>query len=95
MKLISNAKYGEPVESGTVFNIKENGFNMSIHKIHGCGDTWYLDCLELGIDNLPLKNRNLLGCVKDAKEIIKYKLETLNVRFNSLYKDEDIEISRY
>ena len=95
MKLISNAKYGEPVESGTVFNIKENGFNMSIHKIHGCGDTWYLDCSELGIDNLPLKNRILLGCVKDAKEIIKYKLETLNVRFNSLYKDEDIEISRY
>lgn len=95
MKLISNAKYGEPVESGTIFKIKENGFNISIHKIHGCGDTWYLDCSELGIDNLPLKNRNLLGGVKDAKEIIKYKLETLNVRFNSLYEDEDIEISRY
>lgn len=95
MKLISNAKYVEPVESGTVFNIKENGFNISIHKIHGCGDTWYLDCSELGIDNLPLKNRNLFGCVKDAKEIIKYKLETLNARFHILYEDEDIEISRY
>lgn len=95
MKLISNAKYGEPVESGTIFRIKENGFNMSIHKICGCGDKWYLNCSELGINDLPLKNRNLLNCVKDAKEIIKYKLETLNVRFNSLYEDEDIEISRY
>ena len=61
MKLISNAKYGEPVESGTIFRIKENGFNMSIHKICGCGDTWYLNCSELGINDLPLKNRNLLG----------------------------------
>ena len=95
MKLISNAKYGEPVENGTVFRIKDNGFNISIHKIHGCGDTWYLDCSELGIDNLPLANRNLLGCVKDAKEIIKNRLDTLNVRFNSLYEDTDIEISRY
>ena len=95
MKLISNAKYGEPVESGTIFRIKENGFDICIHKIIGCGDVWYLDCVELGIDDLPLKNRNLFGCVKDAKEIIKNKLETLNVRFASIYVDDDIEISRY
>ena len=95
MKLISNAKYGEPVESGTIFRIKENGFDICIHKIMGCGDVWYLDCAELGIDNFPLKNRNLFGCVKDAKEIIKNKLETLNARFHSLCEDEDIEISRY
>ena len=95
MKLISNAKSGEPVESGTIFRIRENGFDICIHKIIGCGDTWYLDCAELGIDDLPLKNSNLFGCVKDAKEIIKNKLETLNARFHSLYEDEDIEISRY
>ena len=47
MKLISNAKCGTPVESGTVFTIKDYGFNISIHKIHGCGDTWYLTCREL------------------------------------------------
>ena len=95
MKLISNAKIGEPVESGTIFRIKENGFNISIHKIIGCGDAWYLNCAALAIDDSPLKNRNPLGCVKDAKEIIKNKLETLNARFHSLYEDEDIEISRY
>ena len=95
MKLISNAKSGEPVESGTIFRIKGNGFNICIHKIIGCGDVWYLDCAELGIDNLPLKNRNIFGCVKDAKEIIKNKLETLNARFHSLYEDDGIEISRY
>lgn len=95
MMLVSNAKYGEPVESGTIFRIRENGFNICIHKIIGYGDAWYLNCAELGIDDLPLKNRNLFGCVKDAKEIIKNKLETLNARFHSLYEDEEIEISRY
>lgn len=95
MKLISNAKIGEPVESGTIFRIKENGFNICIHKIIGCGDAWYLNCAELGIDDLPLKNSNFFGCVKDTKEIIKNRLETLNARFHSLYEDEDIEISRY
>ena len=95
MKLISNAKIGEPVESGTIFRIRENGFNICIHKIIGCGHVWYLDCAELGIDDLPLNNRNLFGCVKEAKEIIKNKLETLNVRFLSIYVDDDIEISRY
>lgn len=95
MKLISNAEYGEPIESGTIFRITENGFNMSIHKICGCGDTWYLNCLELGIKDLPLANRNIFGCVKDSMEIIKNRIDTLNVRFNSLYEDTVIEISRY
>lgn len=95
MKLISNAKSGEPVESGTIFMIKENAFNISIHKICGCGDTWYLNCLELGIKDLPLANRNIFGCVKDSMEIIKNRIDTLNVRFNSLYEDKEIEVSRY
>lgn len=95
MKLISNAKYIEPVESGTIFRIKDYGFDIRIHKIHGCGDTWYLTCRELSIDSLPLDSESLFGCVKDAKEIINSKLETLNARFESLYADKDIEISRH
>lgn len=95
MKLISNAKYTEPVESGTIFTIKDYGFDICIHKIRGCGSTWYLNCSELCINNLPLKNKNLFGCVADAKEIIKYKLDALNARFNSFYEDKKIEISRY
>lgn len=96
MKLISNAKFGEPVESGTIFNIKEYGFNICIHKIIGCGDTWYLDCGELNIDNLPLKNKTLFGCVKDTKEIIKCRLDTLNKWFYDFYNDDSkMEISNY
>lgn len=94
MNMISNAKRGEPVENGTIFRIKENGFDICIHKIIGCGDCWYLNCTEMGINDLPLTSKDLFQCVDDAKEIIKYKLEALNVRFNSLYEDKYIEISR-
>ena len=95
MKLISNAKYTEPVESGTIFTIKDYGFDIRIHKIHGCGDTWYLTCRELSVDSLPLDSESLFDCVKETKEFIKGKLETLNARFDSLYADKDIEISRH
>lgn len=95
MKLISNAKFGEPVESGTIFRTQDYGIDICIHKICGCGDTWYLNCHELGIDNLLLKSENLFRCVDESKEILKKQLELLNERFNNFYKDNDVKILRY
>ena len=95
MKLISNAKFGEPVESGTIFRTQDYGIDICIHKICGCGDAWYLNCHELGIDNLQLKSENLFRCVDESKEILKKKLELLNARFNDFYKDNDVKILRY
>lgn len=95
MKLISNAKFGEPVESGTIFRIQDHGIDICIHKICSCGDTWYLICNELGIDNLQLKSENLFRCVDEAKEILKKQLELLNERFNNFYEDNDVKILRY
>ena len=95
MKLISNAKFGEPVESGTVFRTIDQGIDICIHKIYGCGDAWYLNCNELGIENLQLKSENLFRCVDQAKEILKKQLELLNERFNNFYEDNDVKILRY
>lgn len=95
MKLISNAKFGEPVESGTIFRTLDRGINICIHKICGCGDAWYLNCNELEIDNLQLKSENLFRGVDEAKEILKQQLELLNERFNNFYKDNDVKILRY
>ena len=85
MKLISNAKFGEPVESGTIFRTQDHGINICIHKICGCGNVLYLNCNELGIDNLRLKSENLFRCVD----------ELLNERFNNFYEDNDVKILRY
>lgn len=95
MKLISNAKFGEPVESGTIFRTQGHGIDICIHKICGCGDTWYLNCNELGIEKLRLKSENLFRCVDEAKEILKKQLELLNERFNNFYEDNDVKILRY
>jgi hypothetical protein len=95
MKLISNAKFGEPVESGTIFRTQGHGIDICIHKICGCGDTWYLNCNELGIDNLQLKSENLFRGMDEAKEILKQQLELLNERFNNFYEDNDVKILRY
>jgi hypothetical protein len=95
MKLISNAKFEEPVESGTIFRTQGHGIDICIHKICGCGDTWYLNCNELGIDNLQLKSENLFRCVDEAKEILKQKLELLNGRFNNFYEDNDVKMLRH
>jgi hypothetical protein len=95
MKLISNAKFGEPVESGTIFRTQGHGIDICIYKICGCGDRWYLNCNELGIDDLRLKSENLFRCVDEAKEILKQKLELLNGRFNNFYEDNDVKILRY
>lgn len=95
MKLISNAKFGEPVESGTIFRTQGHGIDICIHKICGCGDTWYLNCNELGIDNLQLKSENLFRCVDEAKEILRQKLELLNGRFNNFYEDNDVKMLRH
>ena len=95
MKPISNAKFGEPGESGTGFRTQSHGIYICIHKICGCGDAWYLNCNELGIDNLQLKSENLFRCVDEAKEILKKQLELLNERFNNFYEDNDVKILRY
>ena len=95
MKLISNAKFGEPVESGTIFRTQSHGIDICIHKICGCGNVLYLNCNELGIDNLQLKSENLFRCVDEAKEILKKQLELLNERFNNFYEDNDVKILRY
>lgn len=95
MKLISITKFGEPVESGAVFRTQSHGIDICIHKICGCGDAWYLDCNELGINNLRLKSENLFRCVDETKEILKQQLELLNERFNNFYEDNDVKILRY
>lgn len=38
MKYISNAEYGEPIETGTIYRGENKKINIRIHKIHGFGD---------------------------------------------------------
>lgn len=53
MKLISNAKMGQPVESGSVFQTKIGTIQISIHRYKGC-EGWFLTCRDLGIETMEL-----------------------------------------
>lgn len=68
---------------------------ICIHNFIHCGDTLYLDCPVLGINDHPLKSKEIFECVPEAKEIIKQKLNKLTTLFDDFYKDEHIELTRY
>lgn len=96
MKLISNSKHREPFESGTAFRVKECELGICIHMIHGCGDTWYLNCRKLNINNFPLKSEGLFECIIESKGVIKSKIEELNHQFYDFYNDDsEIELLKY
>ncbi len=47
MKYISNAKYGEPVETGTVYRSDNKRLDICVHTLFGCGETLYMNCRAL------------------------------------------------
>jgi len=44
MKYISNAKYGEPVETGTIYRGDNKRLDICVHTLFGCGETLYMNC---------------------------------------------------
>ena len=54
MKYISNAKYGEPVETGTIYRGENKRLNICVHTLFGCGETLYMNCKTLGIKDKRL-----------------------------------------
>ena len=56
MKYISNAKYGEPVETGTIYRSDNKRLDICVHTLCGCGETLYMNCRALGIVDRKLNN---------------------------------------
>lgn len=84
MKLIKN-------KLETIFSVADNDLNIIIHKYVGCGDELYLTCNKLRIDGLGLRTTNINEAVKNAKEIIRGRIELL-VRESEKFLRDDSEI---
>lgn len=96
MKFKSNAKYDKPVETGTIFKLKDNKLNISIHKILHCGDELYLDCNALDIENMPLNTDCFEEVVKKSIEIIRKRTNKILTEMFKFSDDKwKIEIDRY
>ena len=93
MKLISNAKYGEAPETGTIFTADIRGAKITIHRlIHLEG--WWLSCYELGIEKQRLKAETITDAIEESKGILKEKVDTLK-RAVEIFSNETVEFSKY
>ena len=95
MEWKSNARYNQPVESGTVFELKGSS-RIAIHTVHGLGEQWYLSCYPLCIDNVPLNTEDFNTAVENAKAIIRKKLHEILDTYAVFASDaSENEIVRY
>lgn len=93
MRLISNAKYGEPVESGSIYRAEIGGMTISIHRYNGF-EGWFLSCRNLGIETMELKSEGLIQAVKESREILKKTVDKMQENIN-VFCNSKIEIARY
>lgn len=94
MKYISNAKYGEPVETGTIYRGDNKRLDICVHTLCGCGETLYMNCQTLDIMNRKLNSTSLITAINEAQSLVKQKLDLLSKELNSILNSE-IEISKY
>lgn len=94
MKYISNAKYGEPVETETIYRGDNKRLGICVHRIHGCGETLYMDCRALGIMDRKLNSTSVMSAINEAQSLVKQELDSLSKELNTILNSE-IEISRY
>lgn len=92
MKFKSNAKYGEPVESGTIYEGRIGELRVSVHRIIHC-EGWYLSCADVRISQMKLESDTLMGAIKESKEVLKSVVDKLSEDVK-LFCEKNIEISR-
>lgn len=93
MKYISNAKYGEPVESGTIYK-SDSRLDICVHTICGCGETLYMNCRALDIVDRRLSSTSVIAAINEAQSLVKRELDLISKEMNTILNSE-IEISRY
>ena len=93
MKYISNAKYGEPVESGTIYR-SDSRLDICVHKLHGCGETLYMNCRALDIVDRRLSSTSVIAAINEAQSLVKRELDLISKEMNTILNSE-IEISRH
>lgn len=94
MKYISNAKYGKPVETGTIYRSDNKRLDICVHTLYGCGETLYMNCRTLGIVDRKLNSTSVMNAISEAQLLVKQELDLLCKELNTILNSE-IKISRY
>lgn len=94
MKFKSDARFGQELSDGSIFDFKDSKIMISIH--HHIEDTWFLSCPELGIRQNNLHTKEFKDAVERAKIVIKSRLEyLLSETIKFCEDDSEIELVRY
>lgn len=92
----SNVKFGvTDLSSGSIFELKGYGQRVTIHKIHGYGNGFYLTCRALGYEDLDLGTEDFTQAIDTAKKEIRKKVDKLRLFADNLEKDTEVELTRY
>ena len=94
MKYKSNAKYTEPVESGTVFETRNGTIDICVHKYVGCGDTLHVSSVAVGLKNKKLRSLEIIEAIHEAENIVQEKIKLMQKDIDKIC-NSNIEISRY
>lgn len=94
MKYISNAKYGEPVETGTIYRGDNKRLDICVHTLWGCRETLYMNCRTLGIVDRKLNSTSVIAAINEAQSLVKREFDLLSNELNTILNSK-IEISRY
>lgn len=94
MKYISNAKYGESVETGTIYRGDNKKLDICVHTLCGCGETLYMNCRVLNIVDRKLNSTSVIAAINEAQSLVKRELYLLSKELYFILNSE-IEISRY
>lgn len=96
MKWKSNARHNRELTDGTMFDLKEFGIRICIHKIIDFGDDFYLSSTDFGFNQCDLHTNNFDEAVEKSKSLI---LERATQNYNAALKfsedDSENEFIRY
>ena len=90
-------KYDEPLEDGSIFELKGNKLKIVIHHHRYYSEKeWLLSCAVLGIDKVELGEVPFDEAVERTKQIIKKRIEFLqDEAFKFVLDGTEIERVRY
>lgn len=87
MEWQANVRWNQELTEGTMYTFKGNG-GIQIHKIHGCGNKWYLSCPWLNISQFGLNTEDFDLAVENAKVIVTEKLKLITEKIDRFRLDD-------
>lgn len=71
----------------SIYDLKDNGLRICIHKLVGLGDELFLNCVPLNLKDVDLYTEDLDEAVSKSKEIIDETVENLRAEANRFIND--------